>query len=176
MRHLIFVILIGPVMSGNISKSIAKEKYQSAGCCPLLPNHKPCAIVTIGEMEFTCAEINEMYCGATTDYITYDDCELCYGVHTDGVCAPSPPPEIPAPPPPLPPPPPESPPPTTSPSPATISCDNDPDGQLSDYGGCSGLSAVPCTTDLSTLSSEAPTGLLFWTLCPLLCKENSKCP
>lgn len=87
MRSLLAACLIVPIMSGTISKTSVRGAYQSAGCCPLLPNHEPCAIVSVGGNEFTCEELHEMYCGEVSDYITFDDCELCYGVHTHGACA-----------------------------------------------------------------------------------------
>lgn len=86
---LIFASLFVPSMT----KSELKTAYQAAKCCPSHTEHDKCAIVYLTggpSTGFTCTEAKELYCNAdSNNNIQVDDCEMCYGEHTDPDCMPA---------------------------------------------------------------------------------------
>ena len=82
--------LVSALSVTSFSKEAIKVAYQSAGCCPLLPNHTPCSIVHVPGYTasgFTCEQAKELHCSASGDTVSPSCGELCYGVHGSGTCS-----------------------------------------------------------------------------------------
>ena len=125
LTRIILLLVLGSAYSASVQKSVLKAAYKAAKCCPLQANHNKCNIVDVPGItftQFTCDQIYELYCEAPNT-VEIEECELCWGEHTDPDCIDSPPSTASSPPPTASSPPPtaSSPPPTASSPPPTAS-------------------------------------------------------